>query len=156
MEGKFKNEAHRAVVSIRLTSNLIGLVHEKIMKQFDLTMAQFNILRILRGASEPLTISTVKQRMIEKSPNTTRLLDKLLDKRYIQRFQCEKDKRQTYLQISKDGLDILKEIDALGDFPADFTAQITEEELFQMNQTLKRIHQQYLDLLNKSECDSRS
>ena len=76
---KFTSEQQKAVVNIRITSNFIGGKQHQLMSQFGLSMAQFNVLGILRGAKTPLSVHVVKERMIEKSPNTTRLMDKLIE-----------------------------------------------------------------------------
>ena len=86
------------------------------MSEFGLSMAQFNILRILRGAKETISVNTVKNRMLEKSPNTTRLMDKLIEKGFITRVRCEEDRRVVYVRISDTGLELLARIDvALAD-----------------------------------------
>lgn len=139
LEGNFKSEKHKMIVNIRLTSGLIGLCYNKFMAQYDLTMAQFNILRILRGAKEPLTINTVKERMIEKSPNTTRLIDKLLEKNLVLRFQCTEDRRQTFIQISPEGLELLQKIDEKSEL-APFTVEgISEQESKLLNELLEKV-----------------
>jgi len=74
-------------------------------------MAQFNVLRILRGANSALMMHTIKERMVEKSPNTTRLLDKLELKKFISRCHDAKDKRAVLVSITQQGLDILSNID---------------------------------------------
>jgi DNA-binding MarR family transcriptional regulator len=101
----------KAMINLRITSNYISHVQNKQMNAFDLTMPQFNILRILRGAGKPLTVNTIKERMIEKSPNTTRLMDKLLEKNFIERYGCKEDRRQSNVQITSSGMSILKNID---------------------------------------------
>ncbi|MBU2018182.1 MAG: MarR family transcriptional regulator [Bacteroidetes bacterium] len=143
LKGNFQSESHKLVINIRLTSNAIGAVHTKYIAQFDLSMAQFNILRILRGAKEPLTINTVKDRMIEKSPNTTRLIDKLLEKTWVRKFQCKEDRRQTYLHITEKGLDLLGEIDKSEDFPSIKDLGITTEECILMNEMLEKVKEGY-------------
>jgi DNA-binding MarR family transcriptional regulator len=74
-------------------------------------MPQFNILRILRGAKAEINVNTVKERMVEKSPNTTRLMDKLIDKGLIVRSRCKEDRRVVYVKITENGLKLLSEID---------------------------------------------
>jgi MarR family 2-MHQ and catechol resistance regulon transcriptional repressor len=108
---KFKTPHQKAIINLRITSNEIGGIQNKHMATYGLSMPQFNILRILRGAKENLTVNTIKERMVEKSPNTTRLLDKLVEKGLIARIPCKADKRQTYIGISEDGLKILQQID---------------------------------------------
>ena len=107
----FKSPQQKAIVNIRYTSNYISNIQTDFMSEFDLSMAQFNILRILRGAKEAINVNTVKERMIEKSPNTTRLMDKLVVKDLIIRSHCKEDGRVVYVEISKVGLALLKNID---------------------------------------------
>lgn len=110
----FSSAQSRALVNVRITSNYIATEQNKFMANFGLSMAQFNILRILRGAKEPLTINIIKERMIEKSPNTTRLMDKLMEKNYIERYGCKEDRRQSFVQITEIGIALLKNIDNQG------------------------------------------
>lgn len=81
------------------------------MSAYDLTMPQFNILRILRGAKDVMAVNTIKERMVEKSPNTTRLMDKLIDKALISRERCENDRRVVYVKITDKGLELLAKLD---------------------------------------------
>ena len=111
IKANFKSEHHKAIVNIRYTSNWIGAYHNKQLAEFDLSLPQFNILRILRGAKEPLSIKIVKQRMLEKSPNTTRLIDKLISKKLVERSRCDDDRRVVHIEITKKGLNLLGEID---------------------------------------------
>ena len=143
LTGNFKSETQKMVINIRLTSNIIGAVHTKYIAQYELSMAQFNILRILRGAKEPLTINTVKDRMIEKSPNTTRLIDKLLEKKWVNKFQCNADRRQTYIEITESGLNLLSQIDKCDDFPAIRNLNITIEECEMLNSLLEKVKDSY-------------
>jgi DNA-binding MarR family transcriptional regulator len=115
IKAKFKNEHHKAIVNIRYTSNWIGAYHNKQLGKFDLSLPQFNILRILRGANESLSIKIVKQRMLEKSPNTTRLIDKLISKGMVDRSRCDDDRRVVNIEITKKGLKLLSDIDVVFD-----------------------------------------
>ena len=107
----FKSPQQKAVVNVRFTSNFLSNYQNSFMARFDISMPQFNILRILRGAKEALSVHTVKDRMIEKSPNTTRLMDKLIDKGLIDRIRCEEDRRVVYVSITEKGLELLAQID---------------------------------------------
>ena len=111
IKSKFDSPQIKALVNIRYTANFLSAISNKFMAQFDLTMPQFNILRILRGAGEAMAVNTVKDRMIEKSPNTTRLMDKLIDKELISRERCDNDRRVVYVKITQKGLDLLAQID---------------------------------------------
>ena len=67
-------------------------------------------MRILRGAEKAITVNEVKERMIQKSPNVTRLMDKLFDKQLIERTRCENDRRVVYIKIKKKGNELLEKI----------------------------------------------
>jgi MarR family transcriptional regulator, 2-MHQ and catechol-resistance regulon repressor len=122
------NYKQDATINIRLTSNWISYHQNKYMGQHGITMPQFNILRILRGARVPLSISVIRDRMIEKSPNTTRLMDKLIDKGLIERLKDTKDNRVITIHITKQGLHLLKLIDK--DFESNIILinNLTDEE----------------------------
>ncbi|MFN5418628.1 MAG: MarR family winged helix-turn-helix transcriptional regulator [Flavobacteriia bacterium] len=128
IQSKFKNSIHKAIVNVRFTSNWMGNKQHAYMSQFDLTMPQFNILRILRGAKDFISVNSVKERMVEKSPNTTRLMDKLLEKELIERVRCEEDRRVVYVKISEKGLELLAKIDVEFEETYFFAAKLSEEE----------------------------
>ena len=111
IQSKFPSPQVKVIVNLRYTANFVGAIQNTFMSGFGLTMPQFNILRILRGAGTEITVNTVKDRMIEKSPNTTRLMDKLIDKGLISRTRCSDDRRVVFVQITKAGLDLLAQID---------------------------------------------
>jgi len=142
IQSKIDNPHVRAVVNVRYTSNWMSTIQNKFMSQFSLTMPQFNILRILRGAKEAITVNTVKQRMVEKSPNTTRLMDKLIDKGLIERERCSDDRRVVYVKISEEGLKLLSTIDkALQESGREILVMenLTEEEACQLSDLLDKL-----------------
>ena len=93
----FQTPQQKAVLNVRYTSNILANSQNNFMARYDLSIPQFNILRILRGAKKELNVNTVKERMIEKSPNTTRLMDKLIEKGLIHRTRCEEDRRVVFI-----------------------------------------------------------
>ncbi|WP_107038207.1 MarR family winged helix-turn-helix transcriptional regulator [Brumimicrobium mesophilum] len=133
----FKDEHHKALINIRYTSNFIGAYYNQQLEVFDLTLAQFNILRILRGAKELLSIKTVKERMVEKSPNTTRLVDKLISKGFVERFRCNVDRRIIHISITELGLYTLSNLDIHLDHRI-FSKNMTDEEVETMNYLLNK------------------
>ena len=140
LNSSFKSSLHRAIVNIKYTSNFIGQSHSQFMTQFDLSMAQFNILRILRGAKKAIAVSVVKDRMVEKSPNTTRLMDKLMDKGLISRNRCKEDRRVVYVEINKKGLDLLAKIDvALEENKMFSESNLSDDELETLSALLDKI-----------------
>lgn len=143
IQTRFKTPQQKAIINIRYTSNFLGNIQNSLMDQYGLSMAQFNILRILRGAKSAINVQTVKERMIEKSPNTTRLMDKLIEKELIERTRCTKDRRVVYVEISKDGLAILKAIDESSDIMNMIQVGLSDEESTILSDLLDKVRNHY-------------
>ena len=137
INSKFPNERVKALINIKYTANWLDTIGNELMKPLKITIQQYNILRILRGAGEAVTVKTVKDRMIQKSPNSTRLMDKLCDKNLIERTRCESDRRVVYVKISDKGLGILDKIDI--EKIDNHMNSITEEEAKTLNTILDKI-----------------
>lgn len=137
INSKFPNERVKALINIKYTANWLNTVGNEFLKSSKISNQQYNILRILKGANEAVTVNMVKERMIEKSPNATRLMDKLCDKGLIERTRCENDRRVVYVEISEKGLKLLDKInvDELGK-PMN---AISEEEAKILNAILDKI-----------------
>lgn len=141
---KFKTPQHRAVVNIRYTSNYLGNIQNSFMAEFELTMPQFNILRILRGSKSSISVNTVKDRMIEKSPNTTRLMDKLIEKGLIDRVRCNEDRRVVYVEITKQGLNLLSDIDEKFNTNSFTQLNLTDQEANELSRLLDKLREDYI------------
>ena len=137
INSKFPNERIKAMLNIKYTANYLDNIGNSILKPFNISEQQYNILRILRGAKEAITVNAVKDRMIQKSPNSTRLMDKLCDKGFIERVRCENDRRVVYVQINKKGLALLNEIN-MDEFN-NYINKISEKEAKQLNDLLDKI-----------------
>lgn len=133
----FPSEGVKAMLNVRYTAHFLFSLTESVLKNFGITNAQYNILRILRGAKKPITMKVVKERMIEKSPNATRLADKLCDKNLIERVRCKNDRRAVYVSITQKGLDLLQQI-SFDDLNKQIT-ELTEEEYKLLNKLLDKI-----------------
>jgi len=133
----FENERIKAFLNIKRTAGWLDHQVNEFLQPFNISEQQYNILRILKGAKEAITVKTVKDRMIRKSPNATRLMDKLCDKNLIERTRCENDRRVVYVKISDSGLKLLEEIkfDKL-----DYRLKnISEKEAKTLNKILEKI-----------------
>ena len=137
INSKFPNERVKALINIKYTANWLNTVGNEILKPSKISNQQYNILRILKGANDAVTVNSVKERMIEKSPNATRLMDKLCDKGLIERTRCENDRRVVYVKISEKGIKLLDKIkiEELGNQ----MNSITEEEAKTLNEILDKI-----------------
>jgi MarR family transcriptional regulator, organic hydroperoxide resistance regulator len=110
----FQSAAHEAVVGLMRTADLVRRQMTAQIEPHGITLQQFNVLRILRGAGDAgLPTLEVAERMIEQTPGVTRLLDRLEAKELVRRQRCQKDRRQHLCWISAKGLQLLEKIDAL-------------------------------------------
>lgn len=137
INSKFPNERVKALINIKYTANWLNTVGNEFLKTSKISNQQYNILRILKGANEAVTVNMVKERMIEKSPNATRLMDKLCDKGLIERTRCENDRRVVYVKISEKGLKLLDKIN-VDDLGKPMNA-ISDEEAKILNAILDKI-----------------
>lgn len=102
----------RTVLNIMFTQNLVADAFNEILKTFDLSVEQFNVLRILRGQKgKPVNMCMIQERMIAKTSNTTRLVDKLLLKGLVNRDVCEQNRRKMEITITEKGQNLLIELD---------------------------------------------
>lgn len=137
INSKFKNNKVKALINIKYTANWLTSKEITFFKPHGISPQQFNILRILRGADQAVKVQVVKERMIERAPNATRLMDKLCDKKLIERVRCEDDRRVVFVEINKKGLALLKTID--GELNIDFLNKLTENEAKILSNILDKI-----------------
>jgi len=111
------------------------------LKKFDISTQQFNVLRILRGQKgKPANLSTIQDRMVHKMSNTTRLVDKLIDKKLVARTICKNNRRKVEILITENGLQLLKKIDPIVDgAEADITQNLTAKEKEILNKILEKL-----------------
>jgi DNA-binding MarR family transcriptional regulator len=108
----FQSPAHEAVVGLMRTADVIRRHATAVVGPHGITLQQFNVLRILRGAGEEgVPTLEVAERMIEQTPGVTRLLDRLEAKELVRRQRCPKDRRQHLCWITAKGLALLEKID---------------------------------------------
>jgi len=137
---KFLNDKHRFITNLVFTSNWFQSQVIEFLKPYQISQQQFNILRILRGANDWVSMNDIKALMVDKFPNTTRLSDKLLDKGLVDRNRCEHDRRIVYLAITKKGLDLLETIDNDENTNhMEFMNRITDDEAKQFSSILDKI-----------------
>lgn len=130
----------RIVLNIMYTQNVLGETFNEILKPFDLSAEQFNVLRILRGAKgNPCNMHIIQERMIAKTSNTTRLVDKLLLKELVTREVCPENRRKMEVMITDKGLQMLTALDPQVEaHENEFAANLTPTELEQLNNLLEK------------------
>ena len=133
----FKNEKVKALLNLIYTANWINSQQNAFFKPYGISPQQYNILRILRGAAKAIAVQTIKDRMLERSPNATRLMDKLCAKKLIDRVPCPEDRRVVHIQITKAGLSLLHTIDL--ELKDDMLHKLTLEEAALLSDLLDKI-----------------
>lgn len=130
----------KILLNILYTQNVISEKFNEILKPYDLSTEQFNVLRILRGQKgHPANMCVIQERMIAKTSNTTRLVDKLLAKDLVTREVCPDNRRKMEVSITQKGLDLLASLDPLVvEHEKSFTQNLTEAELQELNQLLEK------------------
>ena len=108
----FRSRAHEAVVGLLRTTDVLRRQFEKFVAPYGITLQQYNVLRILRGAGEEgLPTLSIAERMIEETPGITRLLDRLEAKGLVWRKRCPEDRRQVLCYLTPAGLDLVNRLD---------------------------------------------
>jgi MarR family transcriptional regulator, 2-MHQ and catechol-resistance regulon repressor len=133
----FANNRIKAMLNILYTASWISGCQNEFFKPYGISPQQYNILRILNGADEPLNVQIIKDRMIERSPNATRLMDKLCAKQYIERLPCEHDRRVVKIAITKKGKELLKSIP--NNFNKELLKNLNETEAEQLSNLLDKM-----------------
>ncbi|MEI7508042.1 MAG: MarR family transcriptional regulator [Flavobacterium sp.] len=106
------DDSKKVILNLMYTQSVIADKFNEILKPYDLSSEQFNVLRILRGQKGcPANMCLIQERMITKNSNTTRLIDKLLLKELVTREVCPENRRKIEVQITKKGLALLEELD---------------------------------------------
>ncbi|MES2380232.1 MAG: MarR family transcriptional regulator [Bacteroidota bacterium] len=138
---KFRSKQQKAMLNIIVTASYINTIQGKLLKPYNLTPQQYNVMRILRGQNgNPVSISLIQDRMLDKQSNASRLIDKLEAKQLVHRFVCPNDRRQMDISITQSGLDLLLEIDQkLIDSEGSIT--LSDDEADIINNILDRIRQ---------------
>ncbi|GGW62867.1 DNA-binding MarR family transcriptional regulator [Winogradskyella epiphytica] len=137
INSKFENNRIKAMINILYTANWISAAQIEFLKPFGISPQQYNVLRILNGAGVALNVQTIKSRMIDRSPNVTRLMDKLCAKNFIERLPSATDRRVVKIKITKEGKDLLESIPK--DFNHDLIKNLTESEALQLSDLLDKM-----------------
>ncbi|MFD1602628.1 MarR family winged helix-turn-helix transcriptional regulator [Flavobacterium artemisiae] len=134
------DNAKKVILNIMYTQNVIQDHFNELIKPYDLSGEQYNVLRILRGQKgKPANMCVIQERMLAKTSNTTRLVDKLLLKEFVTRNVCPDNRRKIEVLITQKGLDVLKELDPKVDAHENtFAENLKPDELVFLNQLLEK------------------
>lgn len=130
----------RTLIHLTLVHNKLNELTSNALKPFDVSLQQFNVLRILRGQQgKPANLSTLNDRMVTKMSNTTRLVDKLLAKEYVVRNVCPSNRRKVEILITEKGTEALSQMDkAVAEAESIIVQHFNKEELEQLNHLLDK------------------
>lgn len=135
----------KTVINILYTQNLLIDTFNDILKPFEISIEQFNVLRILRGQNgKPANMCLIQERMIAKTSNTTRIVDKLVAKDLVTREICPHNRRKMEVNITEKGLELLLEIDPKVDrFELKLLLNLNTSEAEMLNQLLEKYRTQH-------------
>ena len=136
---KFTSEFQKAMVNLVYTHNWMMEKMKLFFEQADLTTQQFNILRILRGAGEPLSTLQIRQRMLDKMSDTSRIVDRLIKKGLTKKVICKSDRRLVDVTITEKGLKLLEKLDEMQPDLDRIIQSINESEARELNNLLDKI-----------------
>jgi DNA-binding MarR family transcriptional regulator len=139
-QSSFANEHIKANLNVFFTANWLYNKISAILKPYNLTQEQFNVLRILRG-SHPKSMcqKDILSRMVSPSSNVTLLVKKLVKKELISVQQSDSDRREYVINIKKKGLDLLKELDKHLENQKEYISKLTDAEAKQLNKLLDKM-----------------
>ncbi|TAG05288.1 MAG: MarR family transcriptional regulator [Cytophagia bacterium] len=136
----FSNEREKLIVNLMFTAHWLETQEREFLKKYSITLPQYNILRILRGQSPNcISVVDIKKRMIDGSPDVSRLVERLRKQDYVSRFESEVDKRLVDVKITEKGLILLQEIQKEREKNQPVFSHIDENELKNMNFYLDKL-----------------
>ncbi|MBL4744823.1 MAG: MarR family transcriptional regulator [Flavobacteriaceae bacterium] len=142
LQSNFRSEYLKARVNIYLTNVYLMDKMNQIIKPHKLSIAQFNTLRILRGQyPNTASIGLIKERMVDKNSDISRMIDRLYLKKLVDRVECKNDRRQKDVKITQKGLDILSTVDVLEINLDNSLRHLSETEIVDLNRLLDKIRE---------------
>ena len=137
---KFRSEFQKTIINVYYTNCYIFSKFQDLLSGYKLTVQQYNILRILRGQFPvAVSIGEIKERMLDKSSDITRIIDRLIIKQLVERKNSKVDRRITEIKITKIGLKLLKELDTVDLKSDNILAHLNETELKKLNELLDKV-----------------
>ncbi len=139
-QSKFKSEHQKMLINILFTSNWLNAKHAASLKPYGISSQQYNLLRILRGQHpKPASVNLLIDRMLDKSSNASRLVEKLRLKKLVERTICPEDRRAVNVIITQKGLDLLAELDKNEGGMLKELKNLSEKEAEQINLLLDKL-----------------
>lgn len=134
----FRNAWHKATVNILYTNNWVQEQIKNELKPYGLTMQQYNVLRVLKGAGKPISTSVIRERLLDKMADTSRMVDRLHQKGLVLRKACKHDKRLVDVSISPQGEKLLASLKNINPDLDLILNNLSEEEAETLNRLLDK------------------
>lgn len=139
-QNKFKNSHQKAAINLIYTYNWVNEKIRCTLEKESLTNQQFNVLRILRGSyPNPLSTLQIRDRMLDKMSDTSRIVDRLIKKNLAHKSTCQSDKRLVDINISEEGLSLLSKLDKDDNSIDDLLSNLSTEDVEALNNLLDKI-----------------
>ena len=134
----------KIILNVLYTQNVLTESFNEILKPYEISGEQYNVLRILRGQKgNPANMCVIQERMLAKTSNTTRLVDKLLLKELVTREVCPENRRKIEVSITQKGLNVLKELDPkITEHEEFFSNNLNPDEIITLNHLLEKYRNQ--------------
>jgi len=141
IKGRFRNEYHRGIINLTYTVNQLSYQFLQHLKKHKLTEPQYNILRVLRGfrSEGPVSIGFLKERMLDKNSDVSRIVDKLFEKEFVDRKENIVDRRQKDVEITDKGLEFLAKMCDCEKKTDTLLQNLTLEEVQELNRMLDKV-----------------
>ena len=137
---KFKSIQQKLMLNLIYTTNWLTAKQDSLFKDSDITVQQYNVLRILRGQyPNPCSIKLIKERMLDRMSDTSRIVDKLFIKKLLQRNECPDDRRSVNVIISDKGLELLKSLDHVDELSKQMLKSLNDQEIETLNTLLDKL-----------------
>ncbi len=137
---QFRDIQEKVMVNVLFTGNWLQNYNNQFLKEYDLTVQQYNVLRILRGQfPAKIMLNEIQSRMLDRMSNASRLVDKLKNKALIERKSCKDDRRKVDIWITEKGLSLLEQIDQNTPQFYEIFSRLSEEESEQLSNLLDKL-----------------
>jgi len=137
---KFRDEKHKAIISVMYAANALDTFHNEYFKKYELTSQQYNALRILRGQyPKPATVNLIRERMMDKMSDASRIVERLRKSGFVERLVSQKDRRAVDVVITQKGLDVLTQIDMHDEKTDKPTALLKQAEATELSRLLGKM-----------------
>jgi MarR family transcriptional regulator, multiple gene regulator MgrA len=143
LKGRFRNEYHKGLINLTYTTRQLNYGFLQNLKKHGITEQQYNALRILRGyrPQAPLSIGFIKERMLDRDSDVSRLVDRLFENGLVSRTENSEDRRQKSVEITEKGLKLLERMGGCKTMEDNMLKCLTENEILELNRLLDKIRE---------------